>query len=314
MSNRWQRLHAWCFGPADLHAMVFARIVLGFSLFFAYLMRWSAVPEIYGPNGLGGLRFLERYAGRGSVDPFFTNFDFIAPMLALRSAGSDTLVWAVYFVLLASALAFALGARTRTAGLIALTAHILMHGRAPYSYWGWSTMVKPFLLYVALAPSGRWLSLDAWWAGRPLLPAGRWTGPAWPMRLVQVHVCTMYLVLWQRLEAPDWKHGRMLFVALTNRTFGRPDFDLSPYQGVLEVLCLMALVLEVGAPILLWVRGLGAWWALALIGVHAQIELTATVGWWNFVMASALLTFLPPAWFQKLLARWARGDPPASTG
>ena len=119
----------------------------------------------------------------------------------------------------------------------------------------------------------------------------------------------MYFVLWDRLATPSWQQGHLLYAALVDRSFARFEFDWTPYTGVLAVLCLAALFLEVCAPVLLWVKGIGRYWALLLIGFHLGIEISATVGWWNWMMITALLTFLPREWFE-----WVRRRRPGPEG
>jgi len=67
-------------------------------------------------------------------------------------------------------------------------------------------------------------------------------------------------------------------------------------------------VLEVSAPILIWIRGVGKWVALALIGFHLILEVSSTVGWWNFVMIAGIVNFLPVAWLRPVLGDRAAGS------
>ena len=70
-------------------------------------------------------------------------------------------------------------------------------------------------------------------------------------------------------------------------------------------------VLEPLAPFLLWVRGIGKWWALALISMHVMLELLTNVSWWQWMMVPLLLVFLPPKWLCAILrapVRWTSRD------
>jgi len=299
---------AWLFGPAPQHAMVVLRIALGSILLSCYAWRFPYVPVLYGPEGFAGPSYV---APLGLEGPLVRNL--LDPFYVLQHVASPALVWGLYALLLGASLAFVLGWRTRASGAVALALHLIFYARNPWAYWGWGRMLVPFLLYAVLAPSGRYFSLDALRrrrrrGGAPL-PPRRWQATAWPLRLVQLHVCTQYLALWPRLESETWLHGRMLFAALVNRHYGRFDFDWVPHQELLAVLGVTALVLEVGAPIALWLPRVGGFWALALMGLHLNIELTATVGWWNWLMIAALVAFLPEGWLLRAFERVVRAPP-----
>lgn len=286
--------------------MVIARVSLGLLIFFFYLRNLPHLQALFGPRGVGGHATLQR-------------FPEIAPGRALESAlhflhrvPSEELIWLLYLTLLAASLCFAAGAWTRTSGLIALLLHALFHAHNPSAYLGWAVMLKPYLFFVAMSGAGRYASIDAWRRGG--LSAGKrledWMGPAWPVRLLQMQLCTMYAAAgWSRLDDPAWLSGNMLLYALDGRTFGRLDVDWFPLASPLRTFSYGAFVLEPLAPFLLWVRGVGKWWALALIGMHVTLELMTDVSWWQWMMIPLLTVFLPTDWLCALLrapTRWRR--------
>jgi hypothetical protein len=284
------------FAPRAIHALVFCRIGFGSILFVAYLMKWPHVQTLFGPDGFGGASTLAR-SPLGSVTR-----ELEAPVEWLSGVTSAEWIWALYFLLLLSSLCFALGFRTRTAGVIALVLHTLFHARNAYAFFGWPIMMKPFMLYVLMAPVGRFGSLDAWLRRHrePWTPVREWVGPAWPLRLLQVHVCTMYAEAgWSRLTDPGWLKGEMVFVALTDRRFGRFDFDWYPYLALLKPPSYVAFVLEPLAPLMLWLPWIGPIWALGLVALHLGLEVFGNVGWWQLVMMTALVVFLPNEWLAR---------------
>ena len=60
----------------------------------------------------------------------------------------------------------------------------------------------------------------------------------------------------------------------------------SSLAAPLRALTYAALLLELLAPLLLWIRGLSRFWALGLIGLHANLEALTNIGWWQRVMIS----------------------------
>ena len=300
--------HRWLFEPRPIHPLVSARIIFGFALFFCYLVRWPDAEILYGPTGLLGPGLIQ------STQPLLPHTRWLASQLEavvppLSTRGLATL----YALLLLSSFCFAVGFRTRTAGVVTLLLHVfLLRGRNPFAYWGWAWMIQPYLAYVLLAPTGRFLSVDAWLKSRrrgaPLPAAAEWVCPAWPLRLLQVHVCTMYAVsAWPRIDDPGWLRGEIVYAAVANALFGRLLIDWQPFKPLLAYLTYVAFVLEPLAPILLWLRTVGPWWAYAMIALHLGLEVLTNLGWWSFVMIAGLLCFVPTAHLQAVLGRLPGG-------
>ena len=176
-------------------------------------------------------------------------------------------------------------------------------------------LLKPFLLYAVLAPSGRFGSVDAWRRGdaAALADPAALRGPGWPMRLLQVHVCAMYLVAgWSRLDSPSWWQGEATFAAVSDLFYARFDADWQAWKVPLALACWAALALEGLAPVLLWVPRVGALWALGLLALHAGLELVDNHGSWQLLMGASLTCFLPAPWLARVLPfrASARAAPP----
>ena len=294
----------WLFDPTPQHWAVFTRMVLGSSLFVAWLFYLTTVQSLFGPEGIGGFATFERVPGAEITAPSFFYFRW------LHGVRSAQLVWGLYVLMVCAALAFAVGIFTRTAGVILLVLHALFVGRNPVVFWGWASLIHVFLAYTLLSNPGRYLSVDAW-RRRRREPAdaakGIGCGPAWPRRLVQVHVCTIYAIAGiSRLDSPGWLDGSMVYTIYTNLLSGRMNIDWNPFIPLLRVGSYFAFVIEALAPLMLWIPRVGRWWALGLIAMHLLLELTTTVGWWSFLMIAADTSFLPVRWFQTLGAALRR--------
>ncbi len=287
------------FAPQPQHAMVVARIGFGAILASYYLSRLPWVQVFWGPEGIGGAATHARVPGLRAGRPLEEALQW------LHLVDSSLPIGVLYGLMVLAALAFLVGAWTRVAGVLLLVLHALFHARNPHAYLGWAALIKPFLLYATLAPSGRFLSVDAWRAGRPLVPPmAQWMGPGIPVRLAQVHLCAVYAVAgWVRLGELSWWQGKIVFVSLTDRFYGRLDWDWHPWKPVLALLTWATFVLEPVAPVLLWMRRVGVVWALLLLGFHAGLELFANFGYWSHLMMVALCVFLPPAWLHWAFER-----------
>jgi hypothetical protein len=298
------------FAPQPYVAMVVCRVAFGALACGYFAGRVGLVQQIWGPEGIFGAGFFERMALDVAVRTREGGLDWLA------HNPSPGLVWILWGVGLVASALFALGAFTRPAGTIALVVYALFHARNPYATAGWSVMLKPFLLYVLLAPTGRFGSIDAWRRGDrdALARPSSWVGPGWPVRLVQVHLCAMYLAAgWSRIDSPSWWEGEATFAALSDLFTARFDLDWQPWKPLLEVATYAAFALEALAPILLWLPGIGSAWALGLLALHAGLELANNHGSWQILMGAALLTFLPAAWITRSSAHERPTGRPSST-
>lgn len=285
-------LDRFFFGIAPIHGLVAARILLPAGLFVIYLRRLPFAQEMFGPDGLGGLAFHQRFPSAPPINPHIAE-----GLTWILRQPSASLVWALYAALLVACVGFALGARTRLSGAIVLVLHLLFYARNPFVYEGsWAEFISMPLLYTILAPTGRQLSIDAWRARRSGAPEASWLASALPLRLFQIHITTMYVAAaWSRLDLQSWLLGEVVFNAAAGATHGRyPGIDWTAFKPILALGTWGALFLEVTAPVALWIPRLRQLWALGLIGLHLGIELLTNVGAWNFVMISGALCFLLP--------------------
>lgn len=305
-----RRLHDWFFDPCPQYWAVLARIGFGLVLFSAHASFAWDVPAFFGPEGIGG------FATKARIGPPVGLPEPIAiPHAILDDVSSMAIVWALYALLLASALAFAFGLFTRTSGCLLVLLHTMFLARFDVLFWGWSRMIGPFILYVVLSDPGRHLSLDARLFRRGSGAPSAADGPRWPRRLLQVHVCTMYLVAgWSRLESEGWLSGEMLYFALSYTLFARLDADWHLWRPALRVLSYGVFLLEPLAPAALWLPRIRPWWVFALIAMHLALEALTMVGWWNFMMITALTSFFSDDRLRRLFAEPTLREPSSSRG
>jgi hypothetical protein len=114
----------------------------------------------------------------------------------------------------------------------------------------------------------------------------------------------VFLALWSRIDEASWLSGQMLSQALVARDWARFDIDWFPYLGILEYVGIGSLILELGAPVALWIRPIRGYYALALMLMFAMLVVTTSVGWWDFIMIFALASFLPERWLAPVVGRW----------
>jgi len=296
----FEAAYAWFARPIAREPIVAARAGLGATLCACSLQLLPYGDVLFGPQGIGGHDTLARNPGFVGL-----SFQAFANFRLLHHIDSLPLIVALQVLLVISSACFALGVKTRAAGLIAAGLHIVFNAHNPMLDGGGAWLIAPFILYLTLCGPER--PHDGGADCGKIAP--------WGLRLLQVHVCTMYLVAgFERLDAKGWLDGEMVMRALINAQYGRFDVDWLAVTGPLAVISFAVWVLEPAAPVMLWLRPIGRYWALLLIGMHVGIELLTDVGWWHFLMASALLAFLPAQWLQKLPGLKPRGAASKSEG
>ncbi len=304
-SRLFERAYGWLAAPHHSLPLCLARTGLGLTMLAAYLQYLPYAELFFGPEGIGGHATIARHPRFLGI-----SYDWYERIRMLHTLESNTTMWLLYVLLLTASAAFAVGWRPRMAGAIAVPLHMVFYAHNPQLDGGWGAMLGPFMLYLVFSDCGAQLSVDAWLRGRadPATAAREKVAP-WGMRLLQVLLCVMYLVPgFERLDATGWQQGEMVLRALINEEYGRWAIDWAAAAPALKVLTWTVLVLEPAAPLLLWIRAVGRYWALLLIAMHFSLELLTDTGWWQPMMISAALTFLPTPWLERIVPRRLRGS------
>jgi hypothetical protein len=193
------------------------------------------------------------------------------------------------------------------------------------------------LLYLMIGPSGAALSVDrliarywaSWRALRGRRPVPDYLEPRpsvsanFTLRLIQVHLCVIYLVAGlAKLKGPAWWEGTAIWKTMANFEFSPMHF--SPYLDFLHFLsnhillwyivltgmAVFTLCMEIGFPILIWVRPM-RWVMLTMaLLMHTGIALFMGLNTFSLFMLVFLLAFVPLETMQKLLGLLGRGSRP----
>src|SRR5205823_4807747 len=165
----------------------------------------------------------------------------------------DGAVWGLYGLLLVSAVCLTLGLFTRVASVVAFVALLSFERRNPYVLNSGDLLLRHLLLFLAVSPAGVALSLDARRRGRD-----PWTFPLraqWPVRLVQIQLCVLYLVtVWAKVQGTTWNDGTAVSYALRLRDLSRFAVPGGALRSLMLVNLLTygVLAIEVALGILVW--------------------------------------------------------------
>jgi hypothetical protein len=125
------------------------------------------------------------------------------------------------------------------------------------------------------------------------------------MRLLQFNISAIYMAAsWHRVDDESWIQGDIVWEAVTCGLVSRwPHLDVQALKPVLRLACYAAWALEGLGPLLLWLPRIGPWWAVGCIAMHVGLEVASTVGWWQFTMGVALMSFVWPSLSERILRR-----------
>jgi len=225
-----------------------------------------------------------------------------------------TAVRAIFGLGVVAHLMWLVGLYTRPAALVAFVVWASMVGRNPLLYAMPDQLQTCLMLWLALMPAGRGLSLDARWRGKggPV--------PVWCRRILQLQIAAVYTATGLLKTGVTWKgDGTAIYYSLVNpynRHFevSHTLAQLQPY--VLRPMTWLVLVWEVGFAGfvgVLWLREATGrrWfpdlrWPFLGFGVlmHLSIWAMMYVVWFTPMILGAYLAFLRPAEVERLLARW----------
>lgn len=300
---RWA--DAWFAGDESPTALGLVRVALVTIFTLSLLAHAGAVGEYFSSEAaLAGEFAREAFKSRGSL--FFLIED-------------PTAVRAIFGLGVVAHLLWLVGLYTRPAALVAFVVWASMVGRNPLLYAMPDQLHTCLMLWLALMPAGRGLSLDARWRGKggPV--------PIWCRRILQLQMAVVYTATGLLKSGVTWKaDGTAIYYSLVNPYNRHLDVGhlLAPLQPyVLRPFTWMVLVWEVGFGGfvgVLWLREVTGrrWfpdlrWPFLGFGVlmHLSIWAMMYVVWFTPLVLAAYLAFLRPAEVERLLARWRRARP-----
>ena len=300
-------LDAWLAGDESPTALGLCRIVLVGIFTLSMLSHLGAVSEYFSDEAALAGDF-----ARQAFHSRFSLFFYVEEPGAVR---------AIFGLGVVAHLLWLFGLYTRPAALVAFAVWSSIVGRNPLLYAMPDQLQTCLMLWLALMPAGRGLSLDARWRGKggPV--------PIWCRRIIQLQIAVVYTATGLLKTGVTWKgDGTAIYYSLVN-PYNR-HFDLShtfaqlqPF--VLRPLTWLVVVWEVGFAgfvAVLWLReATGRRWFPDLRGpflgfgvlMHLSIWAMMYVVWFTPLVLGAYLAFLRPAEVERLLARWsARSAPP----
>jgi uncharacterized membrane protein YphA (DoxX/SURF4 family) len=283
----WDR---FLFDPESPSPMALVRIAWGF---LATVWAISLIPDVDPFLTEGALRY-----HRGSISTYWN---------PLRWTDWHGAPMAACVVLLVAGIFTCVGLKTRLSSLVAAVAMLSLQRTNPLVFNSGDLVLRQIGIFVALAPAGLVLSLDARLArGRqPDLASDPPRRAPWPVRLLQLDIALGYaLTAWAKLRGSSWHDGTALTRALRIEDLRRvavPDWLLRQ-DVLLNAATWGTLAFEGAFVFLVWRRRWRPWILLTGVAFHIAIDLAFDVGFFSYAMFAAYLAFLPPEVADRVVA------------
>ncbi|MDB5340066.1 MAG: hypothetical protein JWN70_5685 [Planctomycetaceae bacterium] len=227
---------------------------------------------------------------------------------------SPAVLWTVHGLALAVCLLFMLGVWTRVTSVLTCLITLSYAHRAPEAMYGLDQINGFLSLYLAIAylgitPKGSAYSLDRWWTSRnqprPLPPASPSITANIATRLIQVHMCVLYLFAGlSKLQGEAWWDGTAIWGAMANLEYQSLDMLwLVHHPWIVNLMTHVTVAWEITYIALIWGR-LTRPIVLALaIPVHLGICCCLGMMTFGSIMLIANLAFVSPALIRAVLDR-----------
>jgi hypothetical protein len=247
-----------------------------------------------------------------------------------------TLMVVVHVAVLVILLLFTIGFCTRITSVLAWLGVVSYIQRAPTTLFGMDTMMNILMIYLMIGPSGAALSVDRliarYWAARRALRVGRAadTGLApvptvsanLAIRLLQVHLCIIYLAAGLSKRGATWWNGLAPWGTMANPAMSplHVGFYLETlnflvrnrwlFELVMSGLAIFTLTIEIGFAFTIWNRRL-RWLMLTMaVLMHTGIAVFMGLNTFGLMMICMLMAFVPLDTIRGLLRLLGRGSPP----
>ena len=201
-----------------------------------------------------------------------------------------------------SLLSLALGFHTRLSAFLAWGLHLSLVTSGFASFYGVDQLANTFLFYLFLFPSGR-----AWtFASRPASSRREETIPVGCLRVMQVHLCVIYLAAGlDKAMGSQWWNGEAIWQAVSQPAFSTFDLSwLARHSWIPMLAGWGTLVVEIGYVFLIWPRRTRKVWCIATIGLHLGIGLFMGLVFFSSVMIllTSCLFLIPEEVLERAVA------------
>ncbi|MGE9743499.1 HTTM domain-containing protein [Bdellovibrio bacteriovorus] len=281
------------FKPQPVYSVALLRIGLGLLLLFNWLMIYTDLEILFGPDGIVSLQTAQQYG-----NPLrFSLFDYMPNTYKVTAT--------LAFVHLLAVLALTFGAWTRTSILIAFITLISFHHRNGFIMNSADSVLRVFLFLLLFTPCADAFSVDRWRLRlkrkAPEVPAEK---APWALRMIQIQFCIIYIatVLF-KIKGDRWVDGTAVYIATRLDDFVRFELPLLNSMVLIKCITWSTLLVEFALGTLVWVKELRYWVLLAGVGLHLGIEFTMSIPVFEWAMIVVMVSMVDSRDIERWIER-----------
>ncbi len=290
----WNRF--W-FTPTDPATLGLIRLLAGAMLLYTHLVWTLDLEAFFGPDGW----LPKSIVGPLREDQFAWSYLWLIE--------SRWLLWAAHLAALVVFAMLCLGLFSRAVSVAAYFITVAYANRAVGSLFGLDQINALLAMYLMIGPSGAAFSVDRWLARRrahgALAPAAPSVSANIAIRLIQVHMCIVYLFAGlSKLQGPSWWDGTAMWIALGNLEYQSLDMTwLVNWPMVIAVLTHVTVFWEVSYAALVWPRLTRPIVIVLAVPLHLGIAFCLGMVTFGLVMLFGNLAFVSPSLVRAMFDR-----------
>lgn len=292
------------YSRTDASGLCIFRILFGFFLFINGI---SLVEDFHEWFGVDDRALVPLYDSIHFYSDFRINlYKWFSPNESSAWIILTTYVMTSFFVMI--------GFKTRLSTIVCFILLVSMQNRNYSILNSGDTLMRCMLFLMIFAPSHVKFSVDAWIAKSKRMPFSEQM-PITILRLMQLQFSLVYLATTLfKLKGYDWVDGTAVYYTSRLENFQRVVLPIVfDFPSLIKFATWSALLIEFAMGTLVWVKELRIWVLLSGLFLHLAIEVSMSIGFFEWVMVAAYILFLEPKELFWLSNRFKRLLPnPAS--
>jgi hypothetical protein len=290
----WNRF--W-FSPTDPATLGLIRICAGAMLFYTHLV-WSLdLKGFFGQQGWLTPQTLAKLPGHSAFQ--WSYFYWIH---------SPALLWAAHIAALVVFALLTIGLWSRTMSVLAFLAAVSYANRASLAQFGLDDTNCMLALYLMVGPCGAAFSVDHWLKRRRAggqLPVESSIGANIAIRLLQVHLCVIYLFSGiGKAQGEPWWNGDAILMVTGMYEYQSVNLTwLIHYRALAALLAHLTVFWELSYCVLVWPRLTRP--IVIALGVGMHLGIGMFLGMWTFGLAMIIanIAFVSPWVVRRIFDR-----------
>lgn len=280
------------YSETDPTSLSLFRIVLGF---FLFLNGISLIPDFEVWFGLSTNSLVPLHdALRFYTNLRFNIFKWLSP--------TETSAFVVLILYTISAFLLMIGFKTRIAGIVCFLLLVSMQNRNYVILNSGDTIMRCMLFLLMLSPCHTKFSIDAWIQEKRGKPYPEKISITF-IRLMQLQFSLVYFATTLfKLKGYDWVDGTAVYYTSRLVNFQRVALPyVFDFAITNKFITWSALFIEFAMGTLIWVKEWRKWVLIFGLALHLGIEITMSIGFFEWIMVGSFILFLESEELHKLL-------------